>query len=339
MTFIAQPSILRLSGLVLVFLVGVNIYSQVRPEVTPPKKPAATKPTKTQEAKEPEVQQPQNQRRAAPGPVRENPKESLKYVWIAPGTFEMGCSSGDSECGSVEKPPHQVTITKGYWLGRTEVTVGAYTRYAAATGRQMPPAPDFLGRQLNPGWGNQAMPIVNVTWDEARDYCTWARGRLPTEAEWEYAARGGSSEARYGSLDEVAWYTDNSGRQRLDSGRTWKEDRNYEQRLKDNGNGMHEVGRKLANGYGLHDVLGNVWEWVNDWYGVEYYQSSPSQDPAGPTNGEFRVLRGGSWRSNPSGVRVSYRYMEYPSVRYEHVGFRCVQESGLRLRISSRRPK
>ena len=229
-----------------------------------------------------------------PATLRNNPKDHLNYVWIPPGTFMMGCSPGDKECLEDEKPAHQVRITKGFWIGQTEVTVGAYKRFAAATGRQMPDAPTF-----NSGWANDNMPIVNVTWDEAHDYCTWAGGRLLTEAEWEYAARGGSTEARYGNLDEIAWYGQNSG------GRT------------------HEVAQKRANGFGLYDMLGNVWEWVNDWYDENYYQHSPSQDPPGPESGQYRVLRGGAWVSLPRFARVSLRGWGDPSYRDDLNGFRC----------------
>ena len=261
------------------------------------------------------------------GTVKENPKDGLKYVWISPGFFEMGCSPGDSECESDEKPQHQVTITKGFWMGQTEVTVGAYKRFARSAGRAMPPEPKIMDRALNSGWNNEAMPIVDMTWDEARDYCTWAGGRLPTEAEWEYAARGGSTEARYGPLDEVAWYAGNSGQQRLDSDRIWKEDqKNYVQRLNDNGNGMHEVAQKRANGFGLYDVLGNVWEWVYDRYDAKYYQISPSQDPAGPASGQTGVMRGGSWHWNLMYIRVSKRHKHLTGHGSHNVGVRCVWE-------------
>ena len=233
----------------------------------------------------------------APGTVKTNPKDGLKYVWIPPGTFMMGCSLGDTECLDDEKPPHQVTITKGFWLGQTEVTVGAYKRFAAAIERQMPDAPTF-----NSGWANDSMPIVNVNWNDAHDYCTWAGGRLPTEAEWEYAARGGHTEARYGSLDEVAWYSSNSGGQ------------------------THPVGEKRANGFGLYDMLGNVWEWVNDWCDQNYYQNSPPLDPSGPMSGQQRVLRGGSWGVDPRVVRVSNRGGCNPAGRYDDDGFRCARE-------------
>jgi formylglycine-generating enzyme required for sulfatase activity len=254
-----------------------------------------------------------------PGTVRENSKDGLKYVWIAPGTFMMGCSPGDDECSDFEKPPHQVTLSKGFWIGQTEVTVAAYKRFAGQAGRGMPPASSF-----NSGWANDNLPIVSVTWNEAHDYCTWAGGRLPTEAEWEYAARAGSTSARYGPLDEIAWSADDSGRQRLDSERIWKEDQaHYLKRLNDNGNGLHEVGQKRANGFGLFDMLGNVWEWVNDWYDQNYYQNSPSQDPSGPASGQSRVLRGGSWAGAPRGVRVSGRNWSSPGGRNGVGGVRC----------------
>jgi formylglycine-generating enzyme required for sulfatase activity len=256
--------------------------------------------------------------------VRENPKDGLMYVWIPPGTFMMGCSPGDEECTVVEKPLHQVSITKGFWLGQTEVTVAAYKRFAAATGREMPREPKY-GRPLNPRWGDEAMPIVDVRWGDAQAYCGWAGGRLPTEAEWEYAARAGSTGAHYGDLDEIAWYADNSGHERLDSAKIVKEDRgSYHPRFEENGNGMHEVGQKRANAFGLYDMLGNVWEWVNDWYDENYYQNSPSQDPTGPASGwEFRVLRGGAWWDVPSNLRVSLRVKGDLDASSSVIGFRC----------------
>ena len=227
--------------------------------------------------------------------VRENPKDGLKYVWIPPGTFMMGCSPGDIECSDHEKPAHQGTITRGFWIGQTPVTVGAYKRFAGATGRQMPAAPNF-----NEGWTNKNMPIVNVSRDDAQAYCGWMGGRLPTEAEWEYAARGGNTEARYGDIYSIAWYGANSG------------------------GGTHDVGQKCANGFGLYDMLGNVWQWLNDWYDRNYYQISPLQDPRGPGTGEMRVARGGSWDLIPRNVRVSNRNPVHPALRHFDVfGFRC----------------
>jgi formylglycine-generating enzyme required for sulfatase activity len=235
----------------------------------------------------------------APGTVRENPKDGLKHVWIPPGTFQMGCSPGDSECGAEEKPSHQVRITKGFWIGQTEVTVEAFSRFTNQTGAKMPEPPKF-----NPGWSNRVMPIVNVSWDDAHTYCEWTKGRLPTEAEWEYAARGGSTQARYGVLDEVAWCSKNSGPQ------------------------ANAVAQKRANGFGFFDALGNVREWVNDWYGAEYYQNSPAPDSQGPAGGEGRVLRGGSWLDIPRVVRVSGRDRGLPEEKNVVSGLRCVWEMG-----------
>jgi formylglycine-generating enzyme required for sulfatase activity len=231
------------------------------------------------------------------GTAKENPKDGLKYVWIPPGTFIMGCSPGDNECDNNEKPAHRVTITRGFWIGQTEVTVGAYNRFAAATGGNMAgeaPTYNILT--------NDAMPIVNLNWYEATAFCGWAGGRLPTEAEWEYAARGGNTEAQYGPIDEVAWYINNSGRK------------------------IHEVAQKRPNPRNLYDTLGNIWEWVNDRYGENYYTASPERDPRGPASGQSRVLRGGSYMDEPGGVRVSVRGGNDPGIRAGEnggYGFRC----------------
>jgi formylglycine-generating enzyme required for sulfatase activity len=236
----------------------------------------------------------------------------------------MGCSPGDTECDGDEKPPHSVTITKGFWMGQTPVTVGAYKRYSQATGKPMPPEPKYEGRELNPGWKNGEQPIANVNSDEAKAYCDWAGLRLPTEAEWECAARAGSREARYGNLDDIGWYVDNSGRQRIDSTRIWTEDQeNYFKRLAGNGNGLKAVGQKLPNAWKLYDMLGNVWEWTADWYGEKYYQAKEGIDPKGPPGGEMRVLRGGSWVNNPRSLRVSVRGKNPPAGRNISFGFRC----------------
>jgi formylglycine-generating enzyme required for sulfatase activity len=235
-----------------------------------------------------------------PGEVRLNSKDGLKYVWIPSGTFLMGCSPTDSKCDGDEKRAHSVAISRSFWMGQTEVTVGAYKRFAAATGTEMPIAPTF-----NSQWASDSMPIVRINWEEAQAYCQWAGGRLPTEAEWEYAARAGSTEAWYGDLDDIAWYEKNSE------------------------NRAHDVAQKRANKFGLYDTLGNVWEWVFDWYDADFYSYSRSKDPAGPTSGDYRVLRGGSWDYNPGRARVSARYYSDPRYRNYDIGVRCVGGSNI----------
>ena len=149
----------------------------------------------------------------------------------------------------------------------------------------MPPG---LGIKFD--WANQNMPVVTVNWEEAQAYCQWAGGRLPTEAEWEYAARGGSTQSRYGNLDEIAWYSKNSG------------------------GGADEVAQKQANGFALYDSLGDVWEWVNDWYDPNYYWSSPSSDPAGPATGRLRFRTDDGY---PEASLVSGQRSNAPPARFQ----------------------
>jgi formylglycine-generating enzyme required for sulfatase activity/tRNA A-37 threonylcarbamoyl transferase component Bud32 len=222
----------------------------------------------------------------AAGTKKVNPKDGLTYVWIPPGRFMMGCSPGDAECFDDEMPTHRVTITKGFWVGQTPVTQQAYQR---VTGQN---PSHFKGASL---------PVETVNWNEAKSYCEAIGGRLPTEAEWEYAARAGSTAARYGNLDEIAWYSENSGNQ------------------------THEVGQKRANAFGLYDMLGNVWQWVADWYGN--YKSGAQSDPSGAGSGQDRALRGGSSGSYARVARVSYRVRGDPGFRYDYYGLRCVGES------------
>jgi sulfatase modifying factor 1 len=256
-----------------------------------------------------------------------NPQDGLDYVWIPPGTFQMGCSSDDTECTDDEKPSHAVTMTRGFWIAQTEITVGAYDRFARAARRSMPAEPMSQdGVALNERWQQTRQPIVQVTANDARAYCEWADGRLPTEAEWEYAARAGTTDARYGSLEQIAWYADTSGESPLDSRRLIAE-KMFGRRFRENRNRLHDVAQKTPNAFGLYDTLGNAWEWVSDWYDDKYYGRSPSQDPTGPSSGQAQILRGGAWNSPPWHVRVSDRIVHPSGVANIVFGYRCVWEN------------
>jgi formylglycine-generating enzyme required for sulfatase activity len=261
----------------------------------------------------------------ARGSVRQNAKDGLDMVWIPRGAYEQGCSKFDDRCAPDEKPPHQVTISDGFWMDRTEVTVGAYRRFAASTHRPLPPAAIFGDHALNGNWVDVKMPIVNVDWYDSQAYCEWIGGRLPTEAQWEYAARAGTTGSTYGDLSKIAWLGNNSGVQPIDAGALNAFDPSgYLGRLSTNQNTLHEAGLKAPNPGGLYDVLGNAWEWTADWYDERFYQEAQRFDPTGPPNGHERVLRGGSWVDPPAEVRVSVRGKRQPTARSTDTGFRCV---------------
>jgi len=221
-----------------------------------------------------------------------NPADGLTYVWIPAGTFTMGCSEGDSDCKDDEKPAHQVKIQRGLWLGQTEVTIVAYRKFAARFGRRAPA-------------GDGTLPVSGVSWAEAKEYCKAMGGRLPTEAEWEYAARAGTSQPYYGVIAEIAWYAGNSG------------------------DGPHTVGKKQPNGFGLYDMLGNVSEWVLDRYYDKYDPDSvatgPKVEEPSATNA-LAVARGGFWESDASALRVSHRLAEEKEGNDIPIGFRCASD-------------
>jgi formylglycine-generating enzyme required for sulfatase activity len=231
---------------------------------------------------------------------RRNSKDGLTYVRIPAGSFRMGCSDGDKECYEDERPAHMVQLSRDFWMGQTEVTVEAFRKFGESKGVAVPAEQK----------GNK-YPVMAVLWDEAHAYCDWAGGRLPTEAEWEYAARAGTTSVRYGELNAIAWTSANSAHT------------------------VHEVAKKEPNAFKLYDMLGNVWEWTADWYGSKYYEQSPAVDPAGPPVGDSlsvkgvemptRVIRGGAWIGFPGVARASYRYWFIPTLRVANIGFRCVQ--------------
>ena len=219
---------------------------------------------------------------------------TFELLYVKGGTFTMGCTpEQNGDCNNDEKPTHSVTLDD-YYIGKFEVTQDLWTA--------------VMGKNPSNKKGDN-LPVENVSWNDAQDFIrqlnqmTGEHFSLPTEAQWEYAARGGSKSKGYkfsggNILSNVAWYADNSG------------------------STPHQVGTKDPNELGLYDMSGNVWEWCYDLYGN--YSSESQNNPTGPTSGSVRVLRGGSWSYFAGLARVSYRLYGQPGSRFSGRGFRLV---------------
>ena len=219
---------------------------------------------------------------------------TFEMIKVQGGTFTMGCTSEQgSDCYDNENPSHRVTVSS-FYIGKYEVTQALWEAVMGSN------PSDFKGGNL---------PVENVSWDNCQEFIrklnskTGKNFRLPTEAEWEYAARGGNKSNGYkysgsNSIDNVAWYYGNSG------------------------NKTHTVGSKSPNELGIYDMSGNVWEWCSDWYGS--YSSGSQTNPTGPSSGSYRVLRGGSWYGDAGDCRVSNRNDDDPDGRYGNCGFRLI---------------
>lgn len=248
-------------------------------------------------------------------PTRTNASDGLDYVFLPAGTFTMGCVPRDADCDRDEKPRQRVTLTKGFWLARTETTVAAYKRFVRATGRAMAAEP-----ASNKGWSKGDHPIVNVSWFDADAFCQWSGGKLPTEAQWEYAARGGLDGDKFPWGDAASHQFANYGADQCCEAKVDGRDRWPE---------TAPAGSFAPNGFGLFDMAGNVWEWVRDGYSEDPLGdgSTDSVDPTGVATSPARVLRGGAWDSNPESLRVSNRLRREPGYWSANQGFRCSRDA------------
>jgi len=235
-----------------------------------------------------------------------------EMVAIPAGYFMMGDNDGKDN----EKPIHKVYVN-AFGMDKYEVTVAQYQRFIEATGHRLP---ENWNEQLQ----NPNRPAANVDWNDANAYSNWAGKRLPTEAEWEYAARGGNTGVEGKPHYKYPWGNEaDSTKANFDAdssrGRQWERWEIAKLYLKD-------VGSYSPNGYRLFDMAGNVWEWCADWSDPNYYKTSPERNPKGPENGTYRVLRGGSWYHKASSMRCAQRRGRKPTVRSSHfIGIRCVR--------------
>jgi len=260
-------------------------------------------------------------------------------VHIPGGSFAMGSETAPAE--PFEGPVHTVTV-KSFWMDSTEVTVAQFTRFVQATGYRTE-AEKFgwsavfqigqakWARVDGASWrhpngpGSQARPqdpVNHMSWNDAQAYAHWIGHRLPTEAEWEYAARGGLAGKTYSWGDEIA----PGGKQMAN---WWQGNFPLKNTGADGYLGIAPVASFASNGYGLYDMTGNVWEWVADWFGAGYYAHSPAQNPQGPDSGLQRAMRGGSYLCSSNfctNYRVSGRSSATPDSSLSNVGFRTVKD-------------
>jgi eukaryotic-like serine/threonine-protein kinase len=238
----------------------------------------------------------------APSLPWQRPADGMEMVYVPEGEFLMGSPEGEGE--SDEHPQHSVVLD-AFWIDRTEVTNAQYARCLDAGTCSQP------GCWHSNSFNANDQPVVCVDWPQARAYCEWAGGRLPTEAEWERAARGTDGRTYpWGNQAATCQYAvidDGSSNSCGQGGAAWAV-------------GSRPEG---ASPYGALDMAGNVREWVADWYLADYYDRSPQRSPTGPESGESRVHRGGSWLSGADTVRSAFRNADPPGIRIYNVGFRC----------------
>lgn len=253
------------------------------------------------------------------------PGATMEMVLIPQGSFMMGCSPSDNHCIDSEKPRHRVTL-ESFYMGVTEVTFSQYDYFCEQTGKEKPD---------DNGWGRGDRPVISVSWNDAQAYIQWLNGltgqsfRLPTEAEWEYAARAGSATKYYWGNQPNAQYG-NGGSRAVWESVGWADQWNpeWEEWPEDGYLNTAPVGSFQPSAWGLYDMAGNVWEWVEDkWH--DSYQGAPRNGSAwGSRNSPSRVLRGGSFSVTPFGLRASTRHSGQPGTRgYTH---------GFRLSLSAR---